>query len=61
MDEKLVRFVIEKLVSELNAEVGGNDCDYIEIYQDEVDEINELLDKWNMGIRLKSDHDDEEE
>jgi hypothetical protein len=58
-----VKFVIEKLVSELNAQVGSGDCDYIEIYKEEVEEINEAIKELGIDARLKSDDDfnDEEE
>ena len=44
------KFIIEKLVSELNAQVEVYG-DYIELYQEEVDEINEAIEL--LGIKAK--------
>jgi hypothetical protein len=57
MVDKRAQFVIEKLVEELNAQVGPNDCEYCVIYDDEVDEINEAIKELGIDVKLKSDHD----
>ena len=48
------KFVIEKLVSELNAQVEANG-DYIELYQEEVNEINEAIKLLGLQAKLGGD------
>ena len=56
-ERKRAQFVIEKLVSELNAQVGSGDCEYINIYGDEVHEINEAIESMGIKAVLKTDDD----